>query len=180
MPHECSNLSISMIYRLNHFHPCSGRMVAQKFGHIVNVASMAAFAPVPGLSLYSASKYAVRAFSLAAAIELREHGVAVTVVCPDAVGDERFGDDGGDRQPRVQGPDGILKHRLETAAKGAHPGRRKLADRMAVEDHGACIRSLQSQQQASECGLSGPRLADETVRASSAEPNGDSVDRHGY
>jgi 3-oxoacyl-[acyl-carrier protein] reductase len=61
------------------------RMVAQKSGHIVNVASIAAFAPVPGLSLYSASKYAVRAFSLAAAIELREHGVAVTVVCPDAV-----------------------------------------------------------------------------------------------
>jgi 3-oxoacyl-[acyl-carrier protein] reductase len=61
------------------------RMVKQGSGHIVNVASMAAFAPVPGLSLYSASKYAVRAFSLAAAIELREHGVAVTVVCPDAV-----------------------------------------------------------------------------------------------
>src|SRR5690606_5033294 len=43
------------------------------------------FAPVPGLSLYGASKYAVRAFSLAAAVELRPRGVAVTVVCPDAV-----------------------------------------------------------------------------------------------
>ncbi len=54
-------------------------------GHIVNVASLAALAPIPGLSLYSASKFAVRAFSLAAAQELRPHGVAVTVVCPDAV-----------------------------------------------------------------------------------------------
>jgi 3-oxoacyl-[acyl-carrier protein] reductase len=61
------------------------RMVAQGCGHIVNIASMAALAPVPGLSLYSASKYAVRAFSLAAAIELARTGVAVTVVCPDAV-----------------------------------------------------------------------------------------------
>lgn len=60
-------------------------MVARGEGHIVNVASMAAYAPVPGLSLYSASKYAVRAFSLAASTELRPRGIAVTVLCPDAV-----------------------------------------------------------------------------------------------
>lgn len=60
-------------------------MVPRGRGHIVNVASMAAYAPVPGLSLYSASKYAVRAFSLAAATELRPRGVAVSVLCPDAV-----------------------------------------------------------------------------------------------
>ena len=63
----------------------SSVMVEQGFGHVVNVASLAALAPIPGLALYSASKYAVRAFSLAAAQELRPHGVAVTVVCPDAV-----------------------------------------------------------------------------------------------
>jgi 3-oxoacyl-[acyl-carrier protein] reductase len=60
-------------------------MVGQESGHIVNIASMAALAPIPGIALYSASKYAVRAFSLAAAIELRRYGIAVTVVCPDAV-----------------------------------------------------------------------------------------------
>ena len=60
-------------------------MVARKSGHIINIASMAAYAPIPGLSLYSASKFAVRAFSLAAASDLEPHGVAVTVVCPDAV-----------------------------------------------------------------------------------------------
>src|SRR5205823_4569252 len=56
-----------------------------RHGHIINIASMAALAPIPGISLYSASKYAVRGFSLAAAQELRAHGVYVTVVCPDAV-----------------------------------------------------------------------------------------------
>ena len=60
-------------------------MAAQKQGHIINIASMAALAPIHGIGLYSASKYAVRGFSLAAAEELRERGVAVTVVCPDAV-----------------------------------------------------------------------------------------------
>src|SRR4030095_1574525 len=38
-------------------------MLAQRHGHIVNIGSMAAYVPVPGLSLYSASKFAVRAFS---------------------------------------------------------------------------------------------------------------------
>jgi 3-oxoacyl-[acyl-carrier protein] reductase len=61
------------------------RMIPRRAGHIVNIGSLASLAPVPGLSLYSASKFAVRGFTLAAAAELREHGVAVTLVMPDAV-----------------------------------------------------------------------------------------------
>lgn len=54
-------------------------------GHIVNIASLAGVAPIPGIALYSASKFAVRGFTLALAAELKESGVKVTVVCPDAV-----------------------------------------------------------------------------------------------
>lgn len=66
------------------------RVVGEHFrslrrGHIVNFGSLASLAPVPGLTLYSASKFAVRGLSLAAAQELGDHGVAVTVVMPDAV-----------------------------------------------------------------------------------------------
>ncbi|MBI4563255.1 MAG: SDR family oxidoreductase [Planctomycetes bacterium] len=60
-------------------------MLPRGHGHIINVASMAALAPIHGMSLYSAAKYAVRGFSLAAAQELRPKGVYVTVVCPDSV-----------------------------------------------------------------------------------------------
>lgn len=60
-------------------------MIARRAGHVINVASLAALAPIPGIALYSASKFAVRAYSLAAAQELRGHGVDVTIVCPDAV-----------------------------------------------------------------------------------------------
>ena len=60
-------------------------MLARQKGHIINMASLAALVPVPGLALYSASKFAVRAFSLAVAQELRPHGIYVTVICPDAV-----------------------------------------------------------------------------------------------
>ncbi|WP_158754079.1 SDR family oxidoreductase [Dyella sp. S184] len=60
-------------------------MKAQGHGHIVNIASLAGIAAIPGLSLYSASKFAVRGYTLAVAQELRDTGVKVTVVCPDAV-----------------------------------------------------------------------------------------------
>ena len=60
-------------------------MLAQKQGQIINIASLAGLSPVPGLSLYSASKFAVRGYSLAAAMELAEHGISVTTICPDAV-----------------------------------------------------------------------------------------------
>jgi 3-oxoacyl-[acyl-carrier protein] reductase len=61
------------------------RMIQQGSGHIVNVASLAGLVAVPGLAVYSASKHAVRAFSLAVSQELKPHGVYVTVVCPGAV-----------------------------------------------------------------------------------------------
>lgn len=54
-------------------------------GHIVNVASLAGVAPIPGIAIYSATKHAVRGLSIAAAAELAERGVAVTTICPDAV-----------------------------------------------------------------------------------------------
>lgn len=62
-----------------------GYFVERGRGHIVNFGSLASLAPVPGLTLYSASKFAVRGLSLAAAQELEGRGVAVTLVMPDAV-----------------------------------------------------------------------------------------------
>jgi 3-oxoacyl-[acyl-carrier protein] reductase len=61
------------------------RMIPRRSGHIINIGSLASLAPVPGLSLYSASKFAVRGFTLAAALELGPQGVDVTLIMPDAV-----------------------------------------------------------------------------------------------
>lgn len=60
-------------------------MIPRRSGHIVNLASMAALAPVPGLAVYTASKYGVRGFSTAVAGEVKQYGIAVTSVCPDGV-----------------------------------------------------------------------------------------------
>lgn len=66
-------------------HYAAREMVRQKGGHIVNIASLAGLCPVPGMSLYAASKFGVRGFSLSIAQELKAHGVQVSVICPDAV-----------------------------------------------------------------------------------------------
>ncbi len=61
------------------------QMIKKKQGHIINISSMAGLAPIPGLNIYSATKFGVRGFSMAAAQELREYNVHVSVICPDAV-----------------------------------------------------------------------------------------------
>lgn len=66
-------------------HFVSQKMIEKRNGHIINISSMAGLAPVPGLNIYSASKFAVRGFSLAIAQELLDYNVQVSVICPDAV-----------------------------------------------------------------------------------------------
>ncbi len=51
-------------------------------GHVVNVASAAAFAPLPAQSAYAATKSAVLGLSVAMQAELRPQGIGVTAVCP--------------------------------------------------------------------------------------------------
>jgi len=60
-------------------------MLRQGSGHIINVASLAGLSPTPGNALYSAAKAGLRNASIAAAIEWRRNGVAVTVISPDLV-----------------------------------------------------------------------------------------------
>jgi len=57
-------------------------MLKRGHGHIVNVASVAAFLPGPYQSVYYAAKAFVLSFSEALAEELRGTGVGVTAVCP--------------------------------------------------------------------------------------------------
>lgn len=54
-------------------------------GGMLNVASIAAFAPGPGMAIYYASKAYVLSFSEALTEELRPAGVRVTALCPGPV-----------------------------------------------------------------------------------------------
>jgi short-subunit dehydrogenase len=57
-------------------------MVERGFGRILNVASLAAFQPVPSMAAYAASKAYVLALTEALSEELKGSGVTVTALCP--------------------------------------------------------------------------------------------------
>jgi NAD(P)-dependent dehydrogenase (short-subunit alcohol dehydrogenase family) len=63
-------------------------MTPRHAGHIINVASMAAEAHVPGLATYCGSKAAVLAFTEAARQEFRTSGVRLSTVLPSFVNTE--------------------------------------------------------------------------------------------
>lgn len=52
------------------------------WGRVLNVASLAAFQPVPSLATYAATKAYVLSLSEALAVELDGSGVSVTALCP--------------------------------------------------------------------------------------------------
>lgn len=60
-------------------------MVERRSGAVLNVASTAAFQPMPGQAAYGASKAFVLSYSHALRGELRPTGVTVTALCPGPV-----------------------------------------------------------------------------------------------
>lgn len=57
-------------------------MKKENYGKIMNVASVASFQPGPLMSIYSATKHYVLAFSEGIAEELRKDNISVTTLCP--------------------------------------------------------------------------------------------------
>lgn len=60
-------------------------MIARGSGHVVNVASMAAYSPNAYMAAYCATKAAVVAFTQCLRADWRRSGVGVSVVCPGVI-----------------------------------------------------------------------------------------------
>ena len=54
-------------------------------GYIINMSSMAAQLPCPGITVYSATKAYLKSFGKSLFFEMRPYGVGVTTVCPAAI-----------------------------------------------------------------------------------------------
>jgi NADP-dependent 3-hydroxy acid dehydrogenase YdfG len=64
-------------------------MEKQKSGHIVNISSVAGHKVMPGSSVYSGTKYAVRAITEGLRQEMNtSHNIRTTIICPGAVATE--------------------------------------------------------------------------------------------
>ncbi|MCR8849108.1 SDR family oxidoreductase [Rossellomorea sp. SC111] len=64
-------------------------MEDQKSGHIINISSVAGHKVMPGSSVYSGTKYAVRAITEGLRMEMNaSHNIRTTIICPGAVATE--------------------------------------------------------------------------------------------
>jgi short-subunit dehydrogenase len=77
---DMTQVNIELVTKLTHYFLPD--MVKRKHGHILNLASVAAFLPGPMMSVYYATKAYVLSFSQALAEELSDSGVTVTALCP--------------------------------------------------------------------------------------------------
>ncbi len=82
-------------------------MVERGYGRVLNVASTAAFQPLPWMATYAASKAFVLHLSEALSVELRGRGVTVTCLCPGRTATEFF--------TAASGHERILFNRMPTA-----------------------------------------------------------------
>ena len=64
---------------LDHFLPA---LIERGSGRVLNVASIAAFQPVPGMATYAASKAYVLSLTESLSEELKGTGVTITALCP--------------------------------------------------------------------------------------------------
>lgn len=58
------------------------QMKARRWGRIIHISSIMGFVSHPGRGLYSATKFALRGFARAGALELGTHGITVNCIAP--------------------------------------------------------------------------------------------------
>lgn len=72
-------------------HALVPAMIAGGGGSVIQVSSLASVLPIPDFAVYAATKAYVTSFSEALRLELRDHGIRVTALCPGPVHTE-FGE----------------------------------------------------------------------------------------
>ena len=90
------------------------QFVAQGHGAILNVASLAAFQPLPNFATYAATKAFVHSFSEAVHTEVHGGGVSVTSLCPGPVHTE-FGEKAGLGAAEQQSPEFVYVDAAQVA-----------------------------------------------------------------
>jgi len=98
-------------------------------GHVVNTASLAGHFAIPGLGIYTATKYAVVGISETLRADLKQHDIGVSVLCPGVVNTNIF-DSGRNRPSHLQGETDTAKMVLSEDVAGPEQEQR-LTEMMA-------------------------------------------------
>ncbi|WP_343601354.1 SDR family oxidoreductase [Mycobacterium sp.] len=82
---ESEQVTLNALALMELTHAALPGMIERGAGAVLNIASIAAFQPLPGMAVYSATKAFVQTFSEAVHEGLHGTGVSVTVLCPGPV-----------------------------------------------------------------------------------------------
>lgn len=115
---EMIDLNIKSLVALTHLYVRP--MMQRRSGAIINVASTAAFQPVPFMTTYAATKAFVLSFSEALAEEMRDYNVKVMALCPGATETNFFDAAKGARPPMrlVETPAQVVATALRALEQG--------------------------------------------------------------
>ena len=119
---EMVALNISALVELAHL--CLGPMVERGTGAVMNIASVAAFQPIPYMTVYAATKAFVLDFSRGLYAEYKSKGVHVMAVCPGATRTDFF--------ERAGGTSFAAQARMQTVEQVVTEGLRGLDGKKAV------------------------------------------------
>jgi short-subunit dehydrogenase len=89
-------------------HAVLPRLLQQRTGHIVNIASDLARRPLPNMAVYAATKHALAGFSHSLLREVKAHGIKVSLVNPGII-DTDFGATDGQTLEGSRGADWSLR-----------------------------------------------------------------------
>jgi len=73
---------MGVVHGCHYFLP---RMVERGSGHVVNIASAAAFLAMPDMPAYASSKFAVLGLSESLRSDMAEYGIGVSAICPGII-----------------------------------------------------------------------------------------------
>jgi 3-oxoacyl-[acyl-carrier protein] reductase len=92
-----------VFYAIRAFAPL---MIERRYGHIVNISSLAGKNPLPKGAAYAASKWGLNGLTYSVAEELRAYNIRVSVVCPGSTNTDLSPHEGKDPNRMLQ-PDDV-------------------------------------------------------------------------
>ncbi|MDF1846033.1 MAG: SDR family oxidoreductase [Parvibaculaceae bacterium] len=93
-------------------------MVERKDGRILNVASIAAFQPIPSLASYAATKAYVLSLTESLSEELKPHGITATALCPGMTATDMVASAKESNETAAKIPDFMVSDVAGVAAEG--------------------------------------------------------------
>jgi uncharacterized protein len=111
-------MTVNMLALTSLTHLYANDMASRNSGHILNVASLAAWMPIPNQNIYAATKAFVLSFTQALHNELKAagNGVTVTALCPGYTATKMM--DNPDQGAKLSIPSSMMQSAYEVAEQG--------------------------------------------------------------